>query len=584
MHRQFLKVRDTFPKSADEHAQQVARLLQHRRAELNAAWEELEVGWKANNERMAEVGLRPRTAEEGMIKLNVGGSNVTVFWNLLVETEGFRDSVPFALLEGVWDKEGIPRDADGRILLDESPACIKHIMHAMLNGGESSVAEGQPEIAQRSAVAMDEVPCLMYTAYVMGLPGSVPAHPRYVQITGGGSTVLEPLEIAPFSAKVREWVGGSTEHIALIYRATRDGFGSKAFKAKCNKRSRNTISLIRVRSGQENDDDSVVGGFSVSPWGGMLGSQSVVASQSFVFMLKDGGATGSDICKPTRWHPASACVDTSIVLTRTDGPCFGSGDLATIFDKKSGVCTLETGREIFDIGEDSLFLTLNGKTVVDIEVYRCSSLAPEITAPSTTEPRANALADAEAHDMRSFGESIATSLMEERVVLDRAVREKEAVGAKICAAVGALETVYGPTVAAGKQDTVVELNVRGTRMTTLRSTLQACPRSALATMFDDENWPGTDKDKDEHWGRLIDCDPTCFSKILDVLRMRKRASWGRRVTPVKQEEESSGKWTCAVLIKKADLKAFRLAVHTYFPGCESFIMGLCGVSTTPSTW
>ena len=117
MHRQFLKVRDAFPKSADEHAQQVARLLQHRRAELNAAWDELEVGWKANDERMTELGLRPRTAEEGMIKLNVGGSNVTLFWNLLVEAEGFRDSILSALLEGVWDKERILRDADGCILL-----------------------------------------------------------------------------------------------------------------------------------------------------------------------------------------------------------------------------------------------------------------------------------------------------------------------------------------------------------------------------------------------------------------------------------------------------------------------------------
>ena len=47
---------------------------------------------------------------------------------------------------------------------DESPACIKHIMHTMLDSGASAVAQGQPETAQRSAVAMDEVPCLIYTA------------------------------------------------------------------------------------------------------------------------------------------------------------------------------------------------------------------------------------------------------------------------------------------------------------------------------------------------------------------------------------------------------------------------------------
>ena len=106
-------------------------------------------------------------------------------------------------------------------------------------------------------------------------------------------------------------------------------------------------------------------------------------------------------------------------------------------------------------------------------------------------------------------------------------------------------------------------------------------------MFDEEKSSPTDRDKGELGGRLIDCDPACFSQILDVLRMRKRASWNRGATAVKkegEEEKSSGKWACAVLVKKTDLKAFRLAVHKYFPGCESFIMGHCGVSTTPSTW
>lgn len=60
-------------------------------------------------------------------------------------------------------------------------------------------------------------------------------------------------------------------------------------------------------------------------------------------------------------------------------------------------------------------------------------------------------------------------------------------------------------------------------MTTLRSTLQACPDSALATRFDEDKWPATDKDVDEHGRRLIDCSPSVFSKVLDVLRARKRA-------------------------------------------------------------
>ena len=594
MHRRFLKVRDAFPKTADEHAQLVARLLQHRRTELNAAWEQLEEGWSAINERMAEFDLRPRTDEESMVNLNVGGANVTLFWHLLAETEGFEDSILGALLEGVWGEGRIPRDADDRIVLDESPACIKHIIvQTMLrakgrtiSSAKKTDAEGLPEGAEHSAVAMDEAPCLTYTACVVGLPGHVPAHSKHVKINGG-STMLEPFEIAPFSATIRHWVGGSTDEMTLIYRATRDGFGGEFFKGRCTKHSPNTISLIRVSSGEGKDDDSIVGGYSSQAWDEPAVTSPVWSPDaerySFVFMLKDGTSTRKDLCKPIKWEAVDGTYKGPRILLNTNaGPCFGVGDLMTKFgETPSDGCTIETRRETFGICMDSPFLALNGQKVVDVEVYRCSKLQvvdpSKTTAPNTTGSGRDALTDAEAFDVRSFGETIATSLMEERVVLDRAVKEKEAAAARVSAAVSTLQTVYGPSVAAGEHDTVVDLNVRGIKMTTLRSTLQACSRSALARMFDEERWPATDKDKDEHGGRLIDCDPTCFSKILDVLRMRKRASWSRGAAEEKQEGEDScgcGVPAGAVFIKEADGEVFGEVVNMYFPGCESFIMDL----------
>ncbi|CAM9580160.1 unnamed protein product, partial [Laminaria digitata] len=538
MKRRFMNDRDAFPKSAEEHAQQVVRLLQHRRAVLDAAWAELEEGWKANNERMATLEVRPRTAEEGMVKLNVGGSIVNVRLNLLAETEGFEDSALGALLEGVWGKKRIPRDADGRMVLDESPVCIKHMIHTMLAGRASAVAVGKPRSAAGSVVAIDEAPCHIYTVRAMGLPESMATHPKYMRIYGG-STTMEPFEIAPFSATIREWIGGSADEMTLLYRATRDGFRNKECITRCNKDSPKTVSLIRVSSGQGNDDDTVVGGYSVSPWGGKIGSKQRIDGETFVFKLKDGSATRKDGCQPTKWHPDPCYVGNQFAVRRSDGPYFCAGDFVTTFDKTSGSCTIQTEQEQhhFPTGSSSLFLALNRKKVVEIEVYRYSAATPPTTnAPSTTEPGGGALSDAEAQDIRSFGESIASSLMEEQVVLDRAVKEMEEAGARVSAVVGGLETVYGPSVAAGEQDTVVELNVRGTGMTTLRSTLQACPHSALATMFDAERWPATENDKDEHGRRLIDCCPTCFSKILDVLRMRKRASWSRRAAGRKQQE------------------------------------------------
>ncbi|CAN0326028.1 unnamed protein product, partial [Laminaria digitata] len=577
-----LLLRGAFPKSADEYIQHVERLLQLRRAELDEKWGKLEEKWAAHNERMVRFGLASRTDEEGVIELNVGGLNVTVCWHLLAAAEGFEDSVLGALLEGAWGKGRIPRDADGRIVLDESPVCIKHILAQTTlnaNGRSSTVA-----------VAADEAPCLIYTAHVMGLPGPVLTHhPKYLNMCGG-STVLEAFEIAPFGAKIREWVGDSTAQMTLIYRATRDGFDTKAFKPRCSEDRPHSVSLIRVRSDHGNEDDSVVGGYSVLPWSCSFGGVQFITAQTFVFMLKSSSATAKVPSKPTKWNPHPCKVGHKFTTTKDDGTCVGGSDLYTTLDATSGGCTLQTGRTYFDIKEDSPFLAFNGKKVVDVEVYRYSTpVSPATAAPSTTKPGGDPLTEAEAYDIRSLGETIASSLMEERVVLDRAVKEMEAAGSRVSAAVGALETVYGPSVAAGEQDAVVELNVRGTRMTTLRSTLQACPRSALATMFDEERWPATDKDKDEHGRRLIDCNPACFSKILDVLRMRKRASWkrgtagrgkqeeGEEEEESKEEEgaeESSNGGSGAVLVKEYDVEALGDAVNMYFPGCEGFITDL----------
>ncbi|CAM9160071.1 unnamed protein product [Laminaria digitata] len=195
MHRR-LNVSDAFPRSADEHAEQVVQLLRHRRADMDAAWEELEEGWKAIYGRMVEVGLSSRTSNEGTIRLNVGGSNVTVFCHLLAEAEGSEDSILGALFEGVWGKERIPLDADGRIVIDESPACVKHIIHTMLrdssSGRSSSAERGVSKNAARSAVANDEVQCLIYTGSVMGLPGSMLTHhPNYVNVNGGSTIFIE---------------------------------------------------------------------------------------------------------------------------------------------------------------------------------------------------------------------------------------------------------------------------------------------------------------------------------------------------------------------------------------------------------
>ncbi|CAN0534525.1 unnamed protein product, partial [Scytosiphon promiscuus] len=54
--------------------------------------------------------------------------------------------------------------------------------------------------------------------------------------------------------------------MTLIDRATRDGFGGKFFRGRCTAHSPNTVSLIRVSSGEGEDADTIVGGYSSQAW------------------------------------------------------------------------------------------------------------------------------------------------------------------------------------------------------------------------------------------------------------------------------------------------------------------------------
>ncbi|CAM9656833.1 unnamed protein product [Ectocarpus sp. 13 AM-2016] len=156
--------------------------------------------------------------------------------------------------------------------------------------------------------------------------------------------------------------------------------------------------------------------------------------------------------------------------------------------------------------------------------------------------------------------------MEAEMTLQDASIELSLANARTTACATALAAVYGPDVANGQEEDVVELSVRGTEMTTLRSTLRICLDSALAAQFDEDKWPAAKKDIDSNGRRVIDCKPSVFSKVLDILRMAKRARWAGG------EDLQGMNETPRVTIKAGDRLAFEEFVDMYFKGCESFIM------------
>eukprot|EP00903_Cladosiphon_okamuranus_P014565 g13509.t1 len=222
---------------------------------------------------------------------------------------------------------------------------------------------------------------------------------------------------------------------------------------------------------------------------------------------------------------------------------------------------------------DGLLADENGCSVAEVETFRAcpakmTSPVPSSNLSLTDIPAFDATKvsteGGRDDDIRSFGVFVADSLMEEKTALGQAHDELAKASKKAAMSASALATVYGPEVAAGKQDAGVELSVRGTRMTTLRSTLQACPDSALATQFDEDKWPATEKDLDERGRRVMNCSPSVFSKVLDVLRMRERSAWDSSVAYAERRVR--------VVVKVADRAAFEEFVGMYFPGCDDFIM------------
>lgn len=170
-------------------------------------------------------------------------------------------------------------------------------------------------------------------------------------------------------------------------------------------------------------------------------------------------------------------------------------------------------------------------------------------------------------DVRTFGTSIADALVEERMAQHQAQAELNKANAKAGASSSALAALYGSHVAGGKRDAVMELSVRGTRMTTLRSTLQACPDTALAVRFNEDKWPPIEKDMDDRGRLVMDCSPSVFSKVLDVLRTRKRAARAGSGDANKMGSDR-------VVVKAPDRGCFDEFVGMHFPGCDNFVMDL----------
>lgn len=573
-----LNEKRTFSEAFDASLSGTESAARQRRKEMDIVWEEIDRRGQQLEECMVAVGItKPSTSDDNMLRLNVGGSHVTVRRSVLAD-KGCSESWTLGdLFDSIWD-ERIPRDSDGCIVLDESPTCVRHLVHKLLQESGSHASR------KGTALSAEDEAHVPYVSRALGLEKQAAVS----MATERRSTVLEPDEWGPLTATLLRWCSRTPTRMELLYRASRDGWKPRDFHSRCGDESPMTITLFRVSNGSR-ATDSVVGGFSSASWNpsGRSDSPYKYAPEAFLFMLKDDPDSGPDDFQPFKMGIKRGREGRAVYCSATHMPRFGVSTLICEMERENEYC-IRTSETTFDVRRGSPFLDLDELSVVEIEVFRVRSMgtAPPPQPPQPSVP--HALIDLPAEDttsmsaenyeddVRTFGASIADALVEERTAQHQAQVELAQANAKAGASAGALAALYGPHVADGKKDAVVELNVRGTRITTLQSTLQACPDSALAVRFNGDRWPPTEKDLDER-GRFVidDCSPSVFSKVLDVLRVRKRAAWAG-------SGGANGTASSRVVVKAADRESFNKFVEMYFPGCESFVMDLVARSPAAS--
>ena len=217
MARQHQNEDRTFSVAFDAKMEAIQAAGTQRRKLMRDAWEDIDNGWRALEQRLVGVGI-VNSSEQGMLRLNAGGSHVNVCQSVL-RGEGPPESRTLAsLFEKAWDKR-LPRDEDGFIVLDESPTCMKRILHALLAASGTGSGTANIELLGDS-LPPDEMAYLPYMFSALGLPAL-------------RSTVLEPHEFGELSATVLGWCPGIPSGLELIYRASRDGRTPQAFHSQC---------------------------------------------------------------------------------------------------------------------------------------------------------------------------------------------------------------------------------------------------------------------------------------------------------------------------------------------------------------
>ena len=567
MNRRSSNEREIFTSTTTAHTREMLAALRNKRADRDKAWDAVDDGWKQVEKRMVAIGItKPVSLDDAVVPLNVGGLHFNLR-RVDLETLNPKGANPIAawtlanLFDGVWDTR-VPRNEDNRIVFDESPAVFKHFFNTQLKASNVTPANmTSRDTTDPAFLAADQKGYLFHFSSFYW--------PRMLVM--GGSSMLNTDQFGVVGSIVRGLCPSDPRCLELVYSGSRHGMNANAFHKRCTDKYPSTLTLVEVKhSGTSSGSSLIVGGFSSVSWAstgepstyhsvtGEIPYHTKHSPGAFMFFANDVSATD----KKEGYNVQGWALSQRQAVVRCGthlGPDFGVNGFKVSF---SSPCKLFPGASCI------LPIDCSGLKVSDVEVYRvCSTPSSPTAIDGSGPPEADHdVMDAGLVDnIHVFGASIGGALIDEITALKNVQAELVCAEKRVEAAARALAAVYGPDVASGKDDPVIELKVRGKRITTLASTLQACKESALAARFEELYWP-----PDGNYFGVIDCRPSIFSKVLDVLRIRKREKWSQR-----ESHKGIGvNVVSKVSITADDQASFKEFVGMHFSGCEGFVMDM----------
>ncbi|CAM9240587.1 unnamed protein product [Choristocarpus tenellus] len=536
-------IRNTFRNNVLVLNREHEETLMHRTKEMDALWEALQIEREVLTRRQQALGVKEIVGNKNdLVRLNVGGVPIPVLRSILTQEKGSRLG---ALFEVKWEKR-IPRDRNGSIFLDESPSAFFRILELLL-----AKSSGTPP---PDMVKGDENKLIMHLAEFFGTARVDPTG----QIAGG-SDIIPSNQETEYLEVIKGWCPDSLGKLHLLYRGTRDGLTPSDFHRTCGS-SCPTLTLVHC-------GEAIVGGFSNQPWNGNGWSSS---SEAFLFSLRD--KLGNKIMSKleinlNEQHRAVFCY-------RNCGPYFGTGGCLYVnLEANRGFLQSNLTRTYDSSGPAARVLSeLSGhQPLTEVEVFLVTNASTFSTESERDLPPTQIVGCSREEDHRVLCAPIARELWLEQAALDGSRTQLDKERATLEMANKSLVSLFGRDLVvngdAQEADCIVDLNVRGNFMSTLRSTLCLCSESALAARFRNKLWKD---DMDDHGRHIIDCCPLSFMKILDVLRIRKKEI----VTP---KVEGVVKTSALVNISVNMMPTFEEIVNLYFPGSEGFIMDLVEV-------